>query len=566
MKLNKSILLVALMILAPVLSVNAVMVIEDNMTANVYDSDVLVEAGTNLYYNLDQFEYPVWLLEDIGIEDNITIPNLANKIQLYIKVLAVDEYQRLYYNDSYSSVQGSIVYAAMGMKVIQDIPLSFNFDVFSSDITIPTGVVTNAAGVAGLPHFNTSFEGPYEDWFPTYEYGPIVFVLNNDWDDHEVQLEAMGWTVTETEDEFTARVENGSGLMEGTWRKSDGVLTHIILDDLYMTDLMNATDYTIEMTLVEETFTPLEAEIGDIIQLNNEIASFDVSGSGELYQNITDTFGDNITYIQDQFANIAGKPLQKYQIIDTVGTFYKCKMWMYDWDQDKLVLMPNHVVFNGYLGLSPTWTLSQTPMIYGTTADFIPGFGPVVTPDWDHYEGYMALMNLAADIYSDEVLDVLIPMIPTENFTIIGFGGLFQMQKKSSYYYFQENLTGQAELNITAIIPSPTPYTMVANQLYDLGVDVSFTQNAYIAFAKKGILAGAKMTVNLTATLYDELDSGFLPEGTVNVYVAMKFGNPDYNPPDLLEPSGFIPGFTWLMVFPAIMSIAVATIYFRKRK
>ncbi len=551
------------MILAPVLSVNAVMVIEDNMTANVYDSDVLVEAGTNLYYNLDYFEYPDWLLEDIA--DNITIPNLANKLQLYVKILAVDEYQQMYYNNTYPTLQGPVVYTAIGMKVIQDIPLSFNFDAFTSDITIPEGVIMNAAGVAGLPHFNTTWEGPkLNDMWYNYDYGPIVFVLNTDWDDHEVQLEAMGLTITETEDDFTARVENGSGLMEGTWRKSDGVLTHIILDDLYLTGMMNATDYKVEMTLIDETFVPLEAEIGDIIQLNNEIASFDVSGSGELYQNITDTFGDNITYIQDQFTHMTGKPMAKFQIIDTVGTFYKCKMWIYDWDQDKLVLMPNHVVFNGYMGLSPTWEHAQTPMVYGTTAAFIPGMGPVITPDWDHYEGYMALMNVVADTYADEVLEAI--EIPEENFTITGFGGLFQMQKKSGYYYFQESLAGQAEINITGIMPSPTPYTMIANQIYDIGVDISVTQNAYVAFANKGILAGAKMTVNLTAILYDELDSGFLPEGTVNVYVTMKFGNPDYNPPDLLEPAGFIPGFTWLMVFPAIMSIAVATIYFRKRK
>lgn len=550
-----------LMILAPVLSVNAVMVIEDNMTANVYDSDVLVEAGTNLYYNLDQFEYPDYLLEDIA--NNITIPNLANKVQLYVKILAVDEYQRLYYNYTYPMLQGPIVYYAVGMKVIEDIPLSFAFDVFTTDITIPAGVFTNAAGMEGIPHFNLteSWTNPY-DW--GYNVDPAVFVLNNDWDDHEVQLEAMGFTVTETEDDFTARIQNGSGILESTWRKDDGVLTHIILNDLYVTGLMNATDYKVEMSLVEETFTPLEAEIGDIIQIDNEVATLDVSGSGELYQNITATFGDNITYIQDQFAHVAGKTMSKFQIIDIVGTFYKCKIWTYDWDQDKLLLQSGYVVFNGYMGLSPMWSSSQTPMVYGGSAGFVPGIGPVVTPDWDHYEGYMALMNVAADTYSEEILEAI--EIPTNIATVIGFGGLFQMQKKSGYYYLQASIAGQAEVNITSIFPSPSPYTMVANQIYDIGLDVSASLDAYVAFANKGIIAGAKMTANLSVTLYDELDTGFLPEGTIDVYITMKFGNPDYNPPDLLAPGGFIPGFTWLMVFPAIMSIAVATIYFRKRK
>ena len=96
-----------------------------------------------------------------------------------------------------------------------------------------------------------------------------------------------------------------------------------------------------------------------------------------------------------------------------------------------------------------------------------------------------------------------------------------------------------------------------------LSFDVSLIveEKGWMAFSSTGILAGARLQLDLSASV--EVDTSTF--GTAVVNFDFKLRNPNYDPPDPIG-GGIIPGFTWFVAIPALIGAAAVGLIIRKRK
>ncbi|MHA1212701.1 MAG: hypothetical protein ACTSSH_09590, partial [Candidatus Heimdallarchaeota archaeon] len=107
---------------------------------------------------------------------------------------------------------------------------------------------------------------------------------------------------------------------------------------------------------------------------------------------------------------------------------------------------------------------------------------------------------------------------------------------------------------------------MLPQETATLGIDVSVFEEGWIGYAEDGILAGLRMNLDVNVELTTEYASlSPISAGTISIIFDFKLVNPDYNPPDPLG-GGILPGFTWLVSIPAILSVAAIGAIIRKRK
>ncbi len=426
----------------------------------------------------------------------------------------------------------------------KEVTFDLDFTELDIDIVIPKGAATPSPVVEGAPHFQNT------------DTAPSFFFLNDDWGDHKTNLQNLGFTITETTSEFTATFTNGTGTVTGTWRKADGVLTHILFDDVYMGN-MDATGMTVELSLDKLENRPLAVTVGDIIELEVENADITLTGSGDLYDDINQT---EFSEVQSTIASIEGKTFVKFVINEVHGMFYTCSMYVYDIDDDKVnKVTDDDLYFNGFLGSIKT---NDYPEYNGAIHDYAPmGLAPVVTPDWDIYEGYMDLASTLFGVYVEEMLKVL--TIDEDKVVFNTLTPTWGFQKKQGYYYFQQALDADIDINMTSSV-SPM---LGVNGVFDAGFSIVANEKMYHAYHNSGVFAGFRVEGTIDQTIYDTTNytgTGFVV-GNVHLVFDFKLRNPDFNPPDAYG-GGFIPGFEWLIAIPAIMGVAAISFISRKRK
>jgi len=310
--------------ITPVISVFGMTVYDDTtISANYWDADVGVQAGDTIYYDIDQLVFPP------GFDTpGVTLPDFAGN-QIFLKIEAV--YENYLFPDSI----GTMIFYAVGLLFGEEETFTVGEGLLATDFIIPAGAATPAAGVKGVPHFNGT-NAP-----------PMVFVANDAWATHEFMLEAIGFTVTNEASTFSVSATNGTGLVNAAWRKSDGVLTHIIYDDIFIMG-MNLTDTTIELSLDRVEYNPLPVTVGDNVEFVADIANIEVTGTGDLYTSINQT---SLNSFLDDLATLEGKVFQKIIIDEVIGLYYSCSIYMYNFDTEQLEKITEDIVYNGFLGV-----------------------------------------------------------------------------------------------------------------------------------------------------------------------------------------------------------------------
>ncbi|NHJ05908.1 MAG: hypothetical protein EAX90_13865 [Candidatus Heimdallarchaeota archaeon] len=541
------ILIIAILVLTPVLSM-AKTEISDNTTfeSTNWDSEVGVVGGETIYYDVDQLVFPT-----DAVPDNFTLPTDFTGIQLFCKVGAVETNVH-FYEDEDEDIWGTVLTYGLGLKLTED--LVFGFDITELpnlvEVTLPEGSATPAVFMQGVPHFNTTF------------YGPAFFALNYDWSEHEVNMENMGFTVTNGEDDFVASMTNGSGVLSGTWRKSDGILTHLIFDDIYITDFINMTDITIEISFSEMEMKALDIYPGMVVNLNAADLEYLISTTGNFSDIIDQDFLDEIDTYKDAMLD---QTVLRIIVDDVMGTFYKCSIYVWNPETRALYRIEGQMVFNGFFANIPTFSSGEaTPLVYDDYIEIgIPGVGPFITPDWDIYEGQSVLMGTILGVFLEDVLADFLPS--TEDYIQHDADASFGLVKRGNLYYYEIEASVEHEFNQTS---SPMAFAIgsVANT-YTEGFYQNASANAWIAYSKTGILAGFGAEGHIIHEQYGDDGYGDLMQGTVDLTFNIRVVNPEYNPlPPDEAGGGFIPGFTWLIAIPAILGVTTLAYLSRKKK
>ena len=532
--------------LTPIISVFG-MKVYDNTTisANYWDADVGVQAGDTIYYDIDQLVFPP------GFDTpGVTLPDFAGN-QIFLKIEAVYE-NYVFHPDTI----GTKIFYSVGLLFGEEETFTVGEGLLATDFIIPAGAATPAVGVSGEPHFNGSY-GP-----------PMVFVVNDAWATHEFMLEAIGFTVTNEASTFSVSVTNGTGLINAAWRKSDGVCTHIIFDDIFFMG-MNLTDTTIELSLDRVEYKPLPVTVGDNVEFVADIANIEVTGTGDLYTSINQT---SLSSFLDDLATLEGKVFLKLIIDEVIGLYYSCSVYMYNFETEQLEKIVDHIVYNGFLGVIQS---SNHPFYYSASASpetlspdiltytYFPYFAPFVTPDWEIYEGHMKLYDTMLGVYVVDILELF--SIPTDAMTYHALGGGFDFVQKRDFYYLQQTLTYDVEDNYdysSSIIISL--FDGQPQMVYDDGSRITINEEGYICYTSEGIPAAIAVRADVGIEYYDSA-SPASGTGALEIHVDFKLRNPLYDPPELLQ-GGIFPGFTWIIAIPSIFAVAVAGIVYRKKK
>ncbi|NHJ49982.1 MAG: hypothetical protein FK733_19475 [Asgard group archaeon] len=536
MRVNKLVVLLTIMVmLTPALSVLGV---ENNFQdqtsvtpSSVFNAPVGVEAGDLIYWTINQLDMP----DAAGITD---FPDFSGN-QLYMKIQDVFNYEVA------PGVDDNIIYFALGMKFISDFGFTVGTSPLETEFIIPAGSVTPSVGLYAVPHMNG-----------TYGYGPIMVVLNQAWNDHEALFEDMLFTVNNDVDDFEVTATNGTGTISGTWRKSDGVLTHLLMDDIWWMGL-NFTGGTVELTYDSMENNPLPVTVGDNIEFTLDTMQVDVSGSGDLWD------GVNETILNEEIGEIEalqGLTVEKLVVEHVYGTFYGCGVYVYDTNTEQLVKIPDLVViFQGFQGC---YQIAE-PMQFPTGPDytFIGGImAPWITPDWGIYGGQAQLYNTFMGVYLADIVQ-LIGYNP-EDMVVHSAAGGFELETKKGFYYFYESMQFEIEENLTY---STIITIMGLNDIYEEGFKQSLAQEGYISYTETGICASLHVKAEVDMEYYDALNATADGTGTMRYEIEVKIRNVDYDPPELIK-GGIIPGFTWMAAFPALLGIAVIGVIIRKRK
>jgi hypothetical protein len=414
--------------------------------------------------------------------------------------------------------------------------ITYGSGITSMDFTIPAGAATPSFSTFGSPNFDISGEAP------------TVFVLSQDWAEHEIFFESIGFTVVNGPSTFQIEALNGTGQILGTWRKSDGIMTQALIDDIYWGG-MNATDITVQIDFASLAYNPIAATPGTVIDLQADIADLEVTGTGELY-----TSGINQTIVQeikDELAAMEKNVVLRFVVDEVAGCFVKGTGSMWDIDTHTLITSTEQTVFNGFFGAIQ----EAEPPMYGMYTGFMPGFCPVVTPDWDIYSGMLKLANFAVSTGVNEYLDAY--PLPEEYAVLNTLAGSFELTTKRAFKFMQFGVAGAADINMTDAF-SPVP-----PGAYEAGIEANVEVEGYLGYHETGIMASARLTGLASASLYAPTITG-APTGTITVEWDIKLRNTSYNPPDPIG-RGFIPGFTWVIAIPALMGVAAFAL-FRRRK
>jgi len=533
-------LILVLLTLTPIIAVSSSNVPDYTYTApDDWDSSVGVAPGLTIKYTINELVTPAM--------DNVTIPDLAGN-QLYVKVMSVED------DIVFSSADtGVVIRYGLGIIFKVDTTFSIGEGFTALDITLPAGAATPAIVIAGVPHFNST-------------YAPTTpFFLNSDWAEHAAAFNFLGFTVDDTVDELAVSFVDGTGSISASWRKSDGVLTSLVVDDIIIMG-MDYTGITFDISLASTANKGLSVAVGDEIILANEIATMDITGTGDLYELINQT---QITSIESDFESIQDQTMLKYIVTEVEGLYYKCDAFVYDFGTKSLVASDLPVVFNGFLGAVDIQT---PPMVYGppvteslstkgpvAEATFIPAVAPIITPDFDIYGGYLVLADTIVGVYLDDILDFL-PTTDLSGLVINAVDGDFFMSEKRGYYYFQESLNADISIELDQVL---NPLTADVTLAFD--VDATLIEEGWLAYHESGVIAGMRMKLDVNIGVTSDTTLSGLPTGQLTINVDFKITNPDYNPPDPLG-GGVIPGYTWLVAIPALLGLAAVGWISRRRK
>lgn len=539
MRMRSVFVIVTLLImLSPILSINGTSQNEEEiLIANDLDSDIGVLAGDIFYYNINQLTLP----SEVEI-DNVTLPDFAGN-QIYVKVLYIEEN----YHYDYTTF-GAVIHFAVGFKFAKDTTFEFDFSLLdSTDITIPKGATTPSVTSVGNPHF--------ED---TLELGPAMFFMNSNWDSHVLELEALGFTVTNVADELSAVIYDGAGVITITWRKSDGALTHLMIEDIAFLD-NDFSDSTVEISLDEKEHRPLGISIGDQIEIEAEYVNFDFSVSGEIATDINET---DISEELVSYEALTDHTILRLIVDEIYGVYYVCSVWVIDdLETFELERLDDKIYFNGFQGASDIESFlpnfdSSDEIFFGSV------IVPAITPDWDIYKGFMTLGNTLIGFYCDEVIEALQPEIEHYE-TIHTFDVTFGFSKRQDYYYYQVSMETDIDINQTYYYNQNA--ILDTMDTYAIGVRVETSTKMYVAYHETGVFAGMRIKQSSKQTAYDYIGATNYDTGTTQYEFDIKLRNIDFNPPDAFV-GGFIPGFRWLLIIPALLPITTYRFVSRRRK
>ncbi|MBD3192527.1 MAG: hypothetical protein GF308_17945 [Candidatus Heimdallarchaeota archaeon] len=548
MKTNKILVLLLVAIFAlPMASAIGQVSTDDLYAADGFDSSVGVQAGHTIKYTIDELTLPE-ITTGTGTPE-FTIPDLSGN-KFYIKVLQVEENADL----DFMSTTGTLIHYAMGLIFTEDVSLTIGEGYTAINMVIPAGAATPAMYGAGVPHFNTT----------AIMYETSYFFLNDAWGEHETFLTFAGFTVTNGADELSATMSAGDGVAEFTWRKSDGLLTHLRIHDINMmgTDF---TDVTIEISLNtdEVDLVGLNISVGQDIILNADTASMDISGSGDIYSQME----SDVTSAESDFESMQGNDVVKYHIDEIYGLFYTATVYGYDMETQSLVQI-GQMQFCGFLGLlgGPYYYYPKNAFMPMQTETLLTSASPAITGDWDIYTGYMVLADTIVGAYLDDFITLVTTSFTDGGITINSIGGTFELTTQSGYYFMESEVNVDVDLTITDFGEMEPQQTMT------MDVSVVADLTSWVAYSDSGILSGMRTQVGLdleVTTSYGRpaTTTPEIPTGTVNMDMDMKLLNPNENPPDpIAGAGGVIPGFTWLTAIPALIGVAAIVAIFRKRK
>ncbi|NHJ31360.1 MAG: hypothetical protein FK732_00715 [Asgard group archaeon] len=526
MRMNKSFILLTIMImLSPALSVMGTSV-DKQIVPQAFDSSVGVVAGDTLYYNIDQLVLP----PEVEPE-NVTLPDFADNT-VYVKVMWVD--------DDYEftpGVNGYFINYAVGLIFEEDETITVGDGLISTDYIIPAGAATPSIVVEGVPHWNFTFGG-----------GPSLFFINNDYAEHATLLGAIGFTVTDTVDTFSATFVNGTGEISGTWRKSDGICTHLIYDDIYFMG-QNFTGFTFEVSFNEKEYNPLPVTNGDVISFDVDIADISVDGTGDLYNELNQTILNSVTSEAD---SLVGETLMSVVVTEVRGCYYMADTYMYNFETGMLEKASEPTVFNGFFG---SITTGDEPFYLEPSHGFSEGIAPAITPDWRIYEGYTILGDTIFGVYIDELMDAIDP--PEDEIIFHSIEAGLELKEKRNFYYFQEAANVQIENNMTYGVIMP-------EAAYLAGAIYTAEQNGYLCYTDTGIGAAIYVRAVVDVEVYDDVGTDY-DTGTLHVEVDFKIRNPNYNPPEIIN-NNILPGFTWFIAIPTIIGLAAIGAIVRRRR
>lgn len=537
MRVNKLIILLIIMVmLSPALSILGV---DNNFSekttltpSDVFNASVGVEAGDLIYWDLDQLVLPD------QVSPPAEFPDLAGN-QIYMKILDV------FNTEIAPGIDDNILYFAVGMKFLNDLAFTVGSPPLETEFIIPAGSVTPSVGLSAQPHINN-----------TGGFGPLVIILNEAWNEHEILFEAIGMTVTNGVDTFEVEATNGTGTISGTWQKSDGICTHLLFDNIWWYGL-NFLGGTVEISFSSKENNPLPVTVGDNIELILDTAQADITGSGPIWE------GLNQTQIDEGIAEyeaLEGIIVEKAVVEYVFGTFYGCGVYAYNMVTEALEKVPNLVVvYNGFQGCIQISQPNQFPS--GPDYTFIGGIlAPWITPDWDIYEGHAMLYNTFIGTYLVDIIQLM--GIEVDEAVYHSIAGSFELEQKKDYYYFHESIQTDYEENLsyTSIISIMNPM-----QLYEEGMHLQVDEEAYICYTETGVAASFHIKADVDLEYYDTENATAEDIGTINANIEIKIRNTDYNPPELIR-GGILPGFNWFAVIPALFIVATVSVIIRKRK
>ena len=530
LRINRIIILLTILtLLSPVVAISGKInnVQTDISANNTFLTPVGVQSGDILYYEITQF--------DIDFEiPNVTLPSFVGDT-IFMKINYVMD------NFPFFDFDGIMIFFTVGLIFEHDSTITYGSGIEAIDFTIPAGSATPGITLKGLPHFNST-EG----------YGPMVFCLNNDWDDHELFYEGMTFTVNNGATEFKVAYTDGVGICEGTWRKSDGVCTHMKFDNVYIPG-MNFTDKTVELNLASKEYTPLPITVGDDLTLVCDIASITLSGSGPLYEELNQTA---YSEIKSSLKSFEGLTIEKVVVVDMKGCWYVCDIYLINPETKILEKMTGQVIFNGFLNSIPS---TDSPYYYdpypGDTMEMISIMAPWITPDWRVYSGQLKLGDTAISVYINELLELLSATPPEEYVTIHQIVGNMELLQKKDFYFFDVAANVEIEFNNTPSID------LSALTAYEDYIDIKVELEMYIGYHESGECASLRIKADVTETNYN-VTSVSAPPGSVTFNLDIKIRNPIYNPPDPLK---VLPGFEWLVVIPTLLGLAAIGLIKRRK-
>jgi hypothetical protein len=537
MRVNKLIVLLTIAaMLTPALSVFGVeKEIPDEIlpTPNtVFNAPVGVVAGDLIYWDIVQLDVP---------EPPEGMPDFAGN-QIYMKILDVYEHEVA------PGVDDKLIFFALGLKFLNDLAFTVGSPPLSTEMIIPAGSATPSVAISAVPHMNQ-----------TYGNGPLVVILNDAWNDHELIFEFMGFTVTNDVSTFSIHAENGTGVWDAEWRKSDGLCTSLLIDDIWFSGL-NFTGGTVELAFNSIENNPLPLTVGDNIDLMLDNIDATVTGSGDMWDDI------NETAISEEIAEITeyeGIVVERLVVEEVHGTYYGCGVYIYNDNTEMLEKIPDAlVIFNGF---QMCYQISEP--IQFTWAPGVQFFGgimsPWITPDWDIYEAQAKLLNTFIGVYITDIIQLM--GINEEEMMYHSISGAFSMETKRGYHYFYEAIDWEIEENLT-YTTSIFISILDLNQAYEEGYHQTVAQEGYMCYTDTGVWAALRVKAEIDVEVYDTNNATAEGTGTMRINVDVKVRNPDYDPPDIIKGGGILPGFNWMIFIPALATITIATVIIRRRK